>query len=249
MSEKVKKVKRIKADANKGVLKKRLLIIASAVLAALVATCFILGFVRAKAFEPLSGREYVRILSGGQAAGSLLVDNETRDADATRDQYEVNKLLSAGLKKSRYSLLRGVLEGVWSNSYKFETEKEEYKNAKGKTKTRDVRKSMTYADAQTRWLAAEGYVLEFKFARTADNKPAKTVTVQKEDIAYDTAVVAVAVDGNNTIQSYTVYFFDYEMTYGDAPEIEDYRIKPVIIKAAATPLYSSLDGIVEYFKR
>ncbi len=249
-SQNVKKVKKIKkvynADTrNRGV--KIAVIVTASVLAALLIVGIVLGCVKSKGFSALEGYKYVTI--NGNAAAVVSTETETDD---NKDAFAMDKRFKTGLKKSRYSLLRGIFEGVWANDYKFAMQDVEYreKNKKGEwvTKTKKERVTVKGKDIAARTANPNDnqYSLTFDFGRNDKGEPAKTITVEGEKIAYDTASVLLSVSGDNIIEKYTVYFYDMEKTYGD--ESEYYKITPVVVKAGATNLYKAVKDIVEYSK-
>ena len=242
---KVKKVKKVySAESRKKGVKIAVICVAS-VVAAILIVGIVLGCVKANGFTALEGYKYVTI--NGNAATVISTDTETDD---NKDAYATDSRLKEGLKKSKYSLLRGIFEGVWSNGYKFAMEDVEYReqNKKGEwvTKTKRERVSVKGSDIAARATGQNEneYTLSFDFGRDENGNPAKTVKVEGEEIAYDTARVVISVSSDNIIESYTVYFYDVEKTYGDGSEY--YTVNPVIVKANANGLYNAVKAILAY---
>ncbi len=239
-----KKVKVYNEESRKKGVKIAVIVIAS-VVAAILIVGIILGCVKANGFTALQGYKYVS-LNGGSAS-VISVETETDD---NKDAFATDKRLKEGLKKSKYSLLRGIFEGVWSNGYKFAMEDVEYReqNKKGEyvTKTKKQRVTVKGAEVEAKAIAASDneYSLVFDFGRTDNGASAKTVKVEGEEIAYDTAIVLLSVSSDNIIEEYTVYFYDSEKIYGDGNEY--YEINPVIVKANANDLYRAVKDILAY---
>lgn len=239
MSKVVKK-KVITEESRKRGWKIAIIVIAS-VLAALLIVGIVLGCIKTKGLSELDGYESVWV--NGNAVPVISADNENTAA--------VNNRFKTGLKKSRYSLLRGIFEGVWSNSYKFELRDVSYReqNKKGdyvdKTrKEKVVVKAANIESYATTATTENEYALKFDFGRK-DGEPSRTVKVEGEEIAFDTAIVRVAVSKGNIIEEYTVYFYDSEKIYGDGSEY--YEINPVIMKADANNLFKGIGDIIEYY--
>lgn len=240
-----KKVKKVYNEESRKKGVKIAIITVASVVAAILIVGIILGCVKANGFTALEGYEYVTINNG--ASSVISVESETDD---NKDAFAVDKRFKDGLKKSKYSLLRGIFEGVWSNGYKFAMQDVEYReqNKKGEyvTKTKQERVAVKSADVEEKATTQNEneYSLVFDFGRTENGEPAKSIKVEGEVIAYDTAIVVLSGSGDNIIEKYTVYFYDAEKIYGDGSEY--YEINPVVVKANANGLYEAVKDILAY---
>lgn len=245
-SAKVKKVKKVYTEEGKKRTRNIILISVASAVAAILIVGIILGCVKTSGFSALEGYKYVSI--NGNAASVMNLTSETEE---NKDAFAMDSRLKEGLKKSKYSILRGIFEGAGANAYKFEMQDVEYreKNKKGewKTKTRKERVVIKSADIESQATSGENsYSLVFDFGRDDNGNPAKTIKVEGEDIAYDTARIAVSASSDNIIEKYVIYFYDSEKIYGDGSEY--YEISPVVVKANASNLYNGIKAILDYGK-
>jgi hypothetical protein len=239
MSEKVKKIKRVVTAEEKKKTLRLVLIIAASLLAAVLVTGVILGCVSVKAFTRFDDYSSVTVYGAG---GTLIQEIIATDEDGaeTHDRFELNKLLREGLKKTRFSILRGVLEGTSASAPKFKRGAEKDADT-GKYEKLIVKGSEIASSSQ----AGEGaYLLEFVFAGRTDGKPDKSIEVEGERLFFDRARVAVAVSPGNIIEQYVFYLYDSERLYGEGSEY--YEITPVTVKAKATALYDNIAAIKDY---
>ena len=215
-------------------------IVLASIVAAFIIVGIVLGCIKTNGLSELDGYKFVAING-----------NTVPVINASDEDSAVNKRFKDGLSKSRYTLLRGVFEGVWSNSYKFKLEDVEYteQNKKGEwvTKTREERVVVKASniEALATSYGENEYAIKLDYGRV-NGSPAKTITVENEEIAYDTAIVRVAVSSGNIIEEYTVYFYDSEKVYGD--DSEYYTINPVVMKADANDLFNGIGAIIDYYK-
>lgn len=241
------KVKKVYSESDAKRRGKIAILAVASVVAAILVVGIILGCVKSNGFSAFDGYKFVTINDG--AATVVATDGETDD---NKDAFTTDARLKGGLKKSKYSLLRGIFEGVWSNGYKFAMQDVEYREQNKKdewvTKTKSERVVVKGSEIESKTTAqnSDEYVLEFDFGRTANGEPAKTIKVEGEEISYDTARVVLSVSSDNIIEKYTVYFYDAEKTYGDGSEY--YEITPVVVKANANGLYKAVTDILNYGK-
>jgi hypothetical protein len=230
-AEKPTKVyKRVQAQEKKKGLTKKLLIIFGAIVAAIVIAGIILGCIPVSAFSDFTDYDYANITAPDGI--SHAVDRIVADTDATHDQYEVSKLLNAGLKKTRYSILRGLLEGTASSGYKFQRDADKEKVL------------LAAADAKAKFARPE----EGKYAIQFVYKSVKSVKVEGETVEFDTAVVILSANSGNIIETYTFYLYVDSKVGNANDESRGYEVTPITVKAKALTLYNNVTGIFDYFK-
>ncbi len=239
---KVKRIKRVRTDADKKRALRLTLIIIASVVAAILITGLILGLIPKKGFTDFADYKYVNVSS---SSSTQSINNVTEKTSDNTDQYEINKMLKDGLKTTKFSVLRAILEGNVSKAVTFEKTTEEYLNDDDEVKEREVKKMIAGSTiASLAPATATAYSLTFRYNRGTGENPEKFITVEGEKVYYDVIKVAVSADESNIIEDYTVYFYDSEKAGVD----EDYEITPVIIKAKLIDLKKAIDAIFEYLK-
>lgn len=218
---------------------KIVLIVLCSILAAVIITGTVLGFIPSAGFSALSDYQYVNIES---TAKTQSINNVTTK-DGNEDQYHMNSLLKDGLASTKFSYLRAVMEGNVGNSMKFEKEDVEKKDEDGNKYTEKEKVEIMRKDILGKITTAENaYVLTFSY------KELKTITVEGEEIKFDTMRVLMNAKEGNIIQDYTVYFYDNDYVSGNFEGSDEYKITPVIVKAKGTQFMEKLDDIFKYIK-
>lgn len=197
------------------------LIVVASVVAAVLLTVLILGLIPIRPFRPFADYRTVVISSSAKDNWGELSD-------------EHKKKFDEGLKKTKFSVLHATFEGVFRYGPRFEVHEET--NADGK-KT-DVVTELTYAQMVERTGASgDRYALEFVYSAP------RTLKVKKETVSYDRLRVLIT-SSNGEVHNVTLYPYLYDMTYGEGnAAVQEYRIKPVVVRANPSRLYIALGEI------
>lgn len=213
---------------------KRSITIVGAILAVILAVVLILLFIKPAPLSSLESYDRIRIYNLGTTNNAITLDGSDSDVDDYLDTFD------KGLKKSKYSVLHGILEGKASTALKFN--KHEEVDPDDEDKTIDVKDVYTSSDITSSKFAPTGekYKVEFFY------NSVKSVIVEGEAVRFNRAVILVG-DSSNEIADLEVVFYDETRMNNQIETDEDYEIYSVRARIIATNLYNAIADIFDTF--